>query len=1077
MPQRQSTQVSLHQQFAARQAIAQTFKNRMIPCEQLLQKRLNDFKQFLLGNPDAASKTKAFSQLQPFIDQLQQGIVELKSPKLQEALGIDRAKQVRINYYSLIAEAYSTNQDYLTARRLLGDIPPEDQALEILLNRAAVEGRAGDATAASLAYKALIEQSTYPSNTEKAQLCLPYLKESASTLLHVSLSNPHLNIGLDFFLNHVKLLELPDIALAVNHSHALPELQAKWRMKLFETLTENPSIDDVSEFAPFYHQHAEYLCRKDDFLSCFLHIRKNISHFPSAMRAYYAFTLMMKESLASERTQTILNQWLVDAALTGDHTAIHHYFQSIFCNRKITQVQQTFDIIKTALTSKDAKNQADAYFIQGGIYDGEFGSIGQQDKKQALISYQAAAALGQADACINLATMYANGEGTSIDEGLAFTYYEKAHNLGNYEAACFFAELYLQSDQTDLKGDKSQNLVKVLRLLDESAVMSKGVENIAQIRQLYTHLSSKMAYYKARCLFSLGQLMGSNPQQSIIQDKAEAFTGLSGYGFPEMHELMNYALTHGTDSIKISAAAFIGECYLYGILVEPDDGRALAYYKQALTVSENIDDYPKFEKDASLRCVFILQELISKETNILAKRALQSEALAYSQRAMNILGDQCSQEELSLANPLMASCYTSTAISDEPLFSQTKPTARFMIDDKVLSKKALQQLQAKLHDPEFSPSVNTLRELSVLVIDANNLLLTKPEILPRLEELVSTCVAEKKTWDPKTMVTVLQEVGKWQLSAATEALKPIFLHMSLLFDLGFSEQIVVLKSLSQCNFSCDVQRDHILPFLKVISARVLKPAAGQLSIAEAARLFHVLAMFDANQTDEAYDETYVELAKLVFTGLKSKDKLAEARIQDISQIYHACHYFRLRYPDRAQWQLGSALRAWVQLYQPSLLTDRAGKISQTQAKIYELIKEFEPNARQEVFIPEAGRQVDVVARHLIIQYNGDKAHQVSNNQGGFAYHSLKENLCYATLKLVAKRNGQKVVRILRDEWAAIDNNKQAQRAYLQHRLPDLLNPAASNTVSGEEIKQPNFFPRPKSESKESPRATGLMLGT
>jgi hypothetical protein len=261
--------------------------------------------------------------------------------------------------------------------------------------------------------------------------------------------------------------------------------------------------------------------------------------------------------------------------------------------------------------------------------------------------------------------------------------------------------------------------------------------------------------------------------------------------------------------------------------------------------------------------------------------------------------------------------------------------------------------------------------------------------------------------------------------------------------LSFANWCKYIKFFGQCNFLPLTQNNNVLPLLKQFQADSFKNtlSTGAYSFKDAARLFYGLSLLDCRK----HDPLYVELAEEIFTNLKSK--IHNIRHFEISEIFHAFHYFSRNNPKAKQWELGP-LADYFKIYANSLCADDTLP-SKTQQKIYQRLKKLYPNIRQEVFIKEAGRKVDFVIGDIIIQYNGARRHYVYDNNGKIVYRSSKELLGAKTLK--------KVVCIDRISWDALEDDEAAEL--------DFLSTLISKAIQENEKIKPSdnpdpFFPKP-----------------
>jgi len=1019
--------------------IAQAFQEELMRTQTSFETATTRFKTIIDTNPDPELKKEEFLKLIPGIVALRQAITKVDTPEFQD---VDFAHLQILKFFSYhqIILAYSYN-DNNQAEKFIDSILPKNLALYILLDSIAIKYALGNYSDVRLLRKRLVEEAQYQHNRADLEKHSVQIQQEAYELLKDSLAHPGLDLTPDYLFSHTaQLFNSPILATVVDSYKNMPDIQTKWRNKLFGQLKTH---NDATTYLPYYVQEIDYLFQTSK-KNCFIFTKHLLSAYPKLLSPDQLSTIgygLITQSEYSFSTKNMDNLivWVIESAKSRSDQAVFYFLMLIIGQQNLHEAKQTLKIINDAVHGKAEQNRGLAHYILGLINNGEFSSTVKNNKAEALRHYTAAAALNISYACTNLGAMYADGDGVQADTRRALEYYDQSHRLKDPEGGLYWAQIYLSRMLQEPGENVSKGLEKALNYVRESENLLKELLNKKQGERKILDLFPKIALTKALCLWMKHQHTGNDSLPNSLKS--------------ELLDALSYAMQQGTDETKAMAANLLGECYS----VEQDEEQALSYFKQAIDLCTNLEYSLLVEATLSLKCIYLLISLSVKQQSINKPQytTLRSEALTYSHRVMSILGDEYSKDIEDASNPPMQNFYKSSAVAPKlPLHHVlTLPC----VDYDKSPTTILKRLKIKLEDPKLMASLDTLFEISSLVGTAHNCLLRRPEFFPRLETLLIGCLNNIKKWDLETLNKVLQAIGKCYLSTATASLVRLLPPMPL--GINFSDQIHLLKSLSQCNFSVEDQQDRILPYVKIISANSLLPAiaSGDLTIKQYADVFYIMALFDANESNEAY----LQLAKSVFTALKNS--LANARFIDISQIYHAHKYFSLKYLDILQWKPGPDLKEQFELYQQSLQTNRAGKISATQAEIYKLVLELNVRAKQEYFIESAGRQVDIVASNLIIQYNGDRSHDLVDNTGAFAYHSLSENLSYTTLVLAAKQTGQKVVRILRDQWPGpVEQNMPEKRDYLRKKLPGLLEATKSKLEVTEERKKP--------EAKEEARA-------
>ena len=157
--------------------------------------------------------------------------------------------------------------------------------------------------------------------------------------------------------------------------------------------------------------------------------------------------------------------------------------------------------------------------------------------------------------------------------------------------------------------------------------------------------------------------------------------------------------------------------------------------------------------------------------------------------------------------------------------------------------------------------------------------------------------------------------------------------------------------------------------------------------------------------------------------------LKQGGFYDKSQIFHAYHYFKLKY----QWPEESAVDADLQDYCDALTKDYAVLISGMQGRLFALLSAMNPNFEQEAYLPEAGRRVDFLYKNkkLVIQYNGSIGHYDYDNTGMPNRPAIQDVLANATMELA----GYELIIISREEAHAMLRDPTLLERRLEGKLP------------------------------------------
>jgi len=393
------------------------FKKDMRSVQENFKLSMTKFEEYVRSqHPDAKAKKIAFiKQLIPAIADLRKGIATLNKPEMAEAIGAVEAKRVCIAYHNKIFLALTQGEEYAQARAELEKIKPEDRGLATLINLVMAEQNLGHNLVANQVRKFLLRESSKDVNKNEALKHLDALKITASAFMQYVSTNPSEGMDSSFLLDYPHLLDLEDMVYAINHCVKQPKLQARWRDLLFAHLQAKPVVGaEASSFDVYYHQEAEYLL--GDEVKCFDFVSRHFSRFPPAELAKYAFNLMLNDNSLPDEALATIKQWLIGAAESTSDAAMWFYFVFILKNRQVIDLTKLLAILPNAFKCADESIKRDAHFIHGLLYDGELDPMIAKNKVLAFQSYKMAADLNSAPACTNLAAMYANGEGTPVDE-------------------------------------------------------------------------------------------------------------------------------------------------------------------------------------------------------------------------------------------------------------------------------------------------------------------------------------------------------------------------------------------------------------------------------------------------------------------------------------------------------------------------------------------------------------------------------------------------------------------------------------------------------------------------------------
>lgn len=917
-----------------------------------------------------------------------------------------------------IGLAYFYHHDIAEARRYLQLAVAEDISLQARLQLIRLEASTNDLNTIMATMEQLLHAAKQDKHAAEAQAFHETIKTQALGLLNLILLNPQHHQKLNQFTKkYSQFFEVEGYRMLLEFYQDNPAKQADWRAAMFDFVSRHPNKQFPNLRSSYVYQ-ADYYMQQKKYALCFALIDNNISQFEPTELAEFAFFLFYQAQNHPQIVLHTVKTWLIEAAETGDVCAIGHFLEILDKTRSVFNLEKTFAILAMACAQDHFKE--DSHYLWGTLYLEHY--AGLSDDKEAFKHFELAAACGHVSALCRLGDMHSKGRGTEINYTKAFVAYEEAHRLNSPFAAIVWAELFFHNMVVNCQNPQQDQLAKALLLLNECEGRDSQV-------------TADIKYYQGLCLFYLDSPKASATAVSSQANNSNAPLAVQTIHFspskenPAMIKALEYSAQYAEGRLQTMANFLLGGCYTTGRGVTRDFEKALQYYHNVVALN-SLDKILSYS--ALMACGAILQ-LSCEQLTGQAKKIEQFKALNYFQQAMNIQGDELPPEIISLVNKiyLKQNNQTLPPQNSELLLQHYSSQLQVGLQDDW--QKQVSQLNDRLDDPLLAKTPATLREITKILEIINERLLDQRELLPKLGQFVSDCVAESEDWDALSILSVFRDVGKWHLASATRALEPLFMYLHpKLLGLRFSQLCEGIKWIAQCNFTPQMQEKNVRPLLQIIQETTFTStlASDNFSIIDAAQLFYALSLLDCNLTHAVY----LNLAERLFQALKPK--LVEAGHYDISQLFHAYHYFCAHYPKAAHsWVQGADLAYCFEVYRTILAANNA-IISNNQRKIYECLLKLYPaeDIRQEVLITEAGRRVDfLIGTNLIIQYNGSLHHNVWDDEGNFAYDTLKEQLCYKTLTAADSATNYVLVRIKRTSWAALDNEEE-RCLYLQRRI-------------------------------------------
>jgi len=877
------------------------------------------------------------------------------------------------------------------------------------------------------------------------------LGEHALALLDTYLNDPQPDINLDdFFAKYEAFLGIDGYCKAFEFSR-----EEHWCDKIITYITHHPKVYQP-EFNCYYDIRAYFYLNGEKYTQCFNFTKANSQKFSPDKLSAHATALFGNMEVLSEDDLTTIKSWLTQAAETGSPFAVTKYLLFFAHCDNFFNPKKALAIANKACEDPDL--QGLAYYCLG-LYHKSKG-----DDAAAFNAFQSAVDSGHPESHIRLGIMHAGGIGTAVSHQEAIKYLKIAHESDSDYAGIVWAEILINISSTYDPFERLEMLSRALKLLTACEQRSDK------------HLD-KIALTKANCLFELSNL--ESQSDATTQDNTLKLVRTSAFEVTAAAriEALEYAAKHGKGMVKVDALINLA-CY-HCLQTDKDANLtiALEHLQTALRINRDHNkDNTSFEHCILMLCGAVLQMASDRATGP-NKKNLQIKALAYFQEVMDYQDMDIPAIVKVFANKAYLKEDTATnENSAEDIFrhfsKQLNECSKYSWKNHVSALKAL------LNDPRLEKTADTLGKITEHVVAINEHLLDDPSLLPLLQQVVSDCVAAASHWKPSELLSAFANVSRWHLASATAELAPLFMYYKSHFaSANLAEQCQAISIITKCNFKPELQEVFLPALLRHLPPCPPAGAEGprhpeappQYPIEEASRLFHTLALLDCNHPNPLYST----LANQLFTTLKPIAK--HAGDIEVSQLFHAYHYFRSYYPKKS-WTLGADLRKHFDTYRSSQCIHK-GLVSENQEKIHELLEPLLPQGqlKQEAFIELVGRRVDfLVGQNVIIQYNGTRFHNLWDNQGKRDYASLKEQLCYKTLTAPNAKKQYYVLRIDRTTWANLKNDDE-RREYLQNRLSTVPIQFTENRDASER-KMPFLSKASKPFKPETEPTSSLTIG-
>lgn len=970
---------------------------------------------------------KAFKGLTPYRDAVIKVVKQSNKPQNQRLFNAAQKTGI-VKLKAGIALSFYLEKNFDLARLYYKDAGKADVFLQPWLGLATLELEANKPSALKETRELLLAAAIQPKHAEEVLQSLPSLQKHAQGLLESYLTLPQGEVDFkDFFKRHSQVLGDKSYLTMMMHYQGNPELLAYWRNELLEATQEHQTKLSTDILQSFYNEQANYYLDQNQITKCYAFVKANMEQFPLKLLAAYAQIFFSKIEKEPKIDLLTLRDWFLQAAETDPQESTTFYLECLAKNTKFYHPTKTKPILEQACANPELAGIAN--YINGMLHSSLFGLL--RDDKQAVSYYHKARTFNSVDACEHLAIHYSAGLGVKMNNTIAFDLYEEAHQTGSIIAALHWAELLISKITSFSPLERQQRLQKALSLLGNLA------DKPLPLKAYQAYLTGACMFYRDSDNLKATSTNPDDPGFRVITFYADSIN-------PEMIESLQYAIAHGQKNIKRKAHNLLGNCYFSGFGVPEDFEKALHHYQELLSLTE--DNFSHFfEYSVYIKCGVSLQVLCEKETLAANKKILEIKALNYFLLAMNLHGDKLPP----LANSFMEAVYQnltnpSSLIKPEICLEQLSTQLREFSEPSWQEQlgRLKTMLTAPLSLPKDSDMVGKIGQC-LRTIDEH--IFDEPQLFVPLEAYTAACVSEAAN-KVDFITSLFENVSKWQLASATKALGPLFMHLyPKLPTLSLGELCVVIKWIAQCNFTTEMQENYVLPLVQISQSNVINKALAEKSvtIADASRLFYALALLDCNMAHP----TYLRLAEEVFKASQAMVKWAGP--MDISQLFHAYHYFSLNYPLANRWLKCADLERYFEIYRATLSIN-TNIVSKTQAHIYDLLKQLYPlQVKQEVYIDLVGRKVDfLVFGKIIIQYNGSKGHYVWDDEGHIARESLKEKLCYATLTAEEPRKHYKVVRIHRETWANLTTDEE-RFEYLSRRINQALQEIKAHEGAGE----------------------------
>ena len=207
------------------------------------------------------------------------------------------------------------------------------------------------------------------------------------------------------------------------------------------------------------------------------------------------------------------------------------------------------------------------------------------------------------------------------------------------------------------------------------------------------------------------------------------------------------------------------------------------------------------------------------------QKALQTEALQYYQKALSLMQGDFPDEITGFLDSILNGSKENPDLSTLKTLLHKHKLSSIPDNDSAMSqlaalKNALAEKRATIYAATIETLTGYIEGLGENLLDSSSLFSELEALVSRfVRETVVTKVTEgtKVKNDNKTLLSIFTQVGKWHLSAASEALKPLFMYLDFR-GATFSDWSCIVKILTRSNFSSTTQQDLILPLITKLAS-------------------------------------------------------------------------------------------------------------------------------------------------------------------------------------------------------------------------------------------------------------------